>query len=277
MYASIIPLWHSLGTEALLYTTDMPLRIGSLVEIPYGKNIETGIVAGIFDNFEIDFAKDIKPIGGIVTEKAILAPYQFEMIEAISRRYMIPIHRVLQIFLPRPVLTRLEKKNFETLVENAPKNQQRIIDNQLHILQEGIVTPDVVIAYLKPKTAIIFADDFAMMPYREAWQSREDIYFIDNDMTDTRRAQSWIDISNGKYEIICWPRRLLYYNLAHYEHILYLEDTLATEYWHYPIRIKYTDILRIFADTNSSSITLLTSIPTLSSLSKFHNFTLKNI
>jgi hypothetical protein len=36
---------------------------------------------------------------------------------------MIPVHRILGIFLPRPVLSRLEKKNYEQLSIIPTKNE----------------------------------------------------------------------------------------------------------------------------------------------------------
>ncbi len=60
----------------------------------------------------------MRSMGRIMTDKTILASYQIDMIIMIASRYMIPIHRVLAIFLTRPILSRLEKKNYEQIEEN---------------------------------------------------------------------------------------------------------------------------------------------------------------
>lgn len=277
MYASIIPLWKSLWTDALLYRTDQILPVWSLVEIPYGTSEQIGIVAGFFWDIDVWDNTKIKNINATISSKPLLASYQFAMIESISRRYMIPIHRILQIFLSRPVYNRLHKKDFEQILEHQESRQSVPTIRELHILQHGVVMPENLESYLQDGTVVIFPDDLVMMPYKTYFHDRDDIHYIENDATPTKRSQWWIDVKNKKYPIICWPRRLLYYNLSRYQHIIYLEDTISAYYWHYPIKIAYTDILRILSDTSTLSITLLTSIPTLTTLSRFRDFILKNI
>jgi primosomal protein N' len=155
MYFSIIPFSHSIGVEPLLYIgegiMENDIQVGSLVEIPYGNTIENGVVAKIYTDSPIDIQNEayarIKRIIRIITPRIILAQYQIDMICTISARYMIPIHRVLAIFLPRPILTRLERKNYEQL-ENI---EQSIASNQqkrLHITQDTIVTPELIDTYI---------------------------------------------------------------------------------------------------------------------------------
>ncbi len=97
------------------------LRIGQIIEIPYGNNLEHGIIAQIHTVCPIDETSEsyarIKPISRVITNKILLAPYQIDMIVAIATRYMIPIHRVLAVFLTRPILSRLERKNYEQIEE----------------------------------------------------------------------------------------------------------------------------------------------------------------
>ena len=95
------------------------LQIGQIVEIPYGNKIENGIVAEIYTECPIDEMSEaymrIKAMSRIITDKRLLAPYQLDMITQISARYMIAIHRVLAIFLTRPILARLERKDYEQI------------------------------------------------------------------------------------------------------------------------------------------------------------------
>ncbi len=296
MFFSIIPFSHSMGTEPLLYAWgdiwENTIWIGSIVEIPYGKNMENGIIAWIYRESPIDISSEafarIKDINGIVTNRILLSPYQIDMICAISVKYMIPIHRVLAIFLTRPVVSRLEKKHYEQLIhidsieDDTLKKLQDENDEKIwwkiHIVQDNIVTPDLVENYINWPTIIILPDDFAIMPYQKYYTNREDILFVTTDMTDTKRAQAWIDITNGVFSIIYWTRKILYYNLSKYKNIIYIEDALGPDYWHYPIRINYNDILRIFMETNPSIwLTILTSVPTLTTFIHFKNFEIKNI
>jgi primosomal protein N' len=97
------------------------IRVAQIVEIPYGNKLENGIVAEIYTECPIDDTSEaymrIKPMSRIITDKILLASYQINMIIAISARYMIPIHRVLAIFLTRPILSRLERKDYEQIAE----------------------------------------------------------------------------------------------------------------------------------------------------------------
>ncbi len=290
-FVSIIPSEHSIGTSPLLYSVGDDIDISQLsiwcvVEIPYGRDMEFGIVAEIHIDCPIDTASEaymrVRSLSRIITSQILLSTYQISMIIDMSARYMIAIHRVLAIFLTRPILTRLEKKQYGQLYSPVPhieKSSIQWVKRSIHIVQDGIVTPDIVESYTRDQpTIVILPDDFAMMPYQLYHQDREDILFIPSDMTDTRRAQAWIDISNAKYSIIYWTRRIIYYNLWAYTNIVYVEDALGPDYWHYPIRIRYIDILRIFAKNNTStSLTILTSMPTLSVLTYFRDATLVNI
>ncbi len=285
-FVSIIPFDHSIGIAPLLYSgwglTRSDLRIGQIVEIPYGNKRENGIIAEIYAECPIDELSEayarIKPMISIVTDKILLTPYQINMIVAIATRYMIAIHRVLAIFLTRPLLSRLERKNYEQLV-NTEAIVQEERSRQTHIVQDTIVTPELVETYTQEwPTIVILPDDYAMIPYKEYCKDREDILFVSGDMTDVRKAQAWIDIVNGKFRVIYWTRRIIYYNLSQYTHILYIEDALGPDYWHYPIRINYSDILDIFRVANpNKNIIILTSMATLTTLVNFRNYPIENI
>jgi hypothetical protein len=209
----------------------------------------------------------------------LLAPYQVTMIIELAKRYMLPIHRVLAIFVTRPILSRLEKKEYNQLGKTPTLQQPNTLrlTNTLTLLQDGVVTPELVESTISDPTIVILPDGYAMMPYRMRYTDRDDILFVHDDMTDVRRAQAWIDISNGLFPIIYWTRRLLLYNLKRYDNIIYVEDTLGPAYWYYPIHIEYIDILRMLADTHPPfRISILTSTPRLATLSLFRDFELKN-
>lgn len=287
MFATIIPFLHSIGTEPLLYScwdTDIDqLFVGQIVEIPYGNNRENGIIVALYDTSPIDTNSEafnrIKAIIQIISSKVILDSNQLTMICEISSRYMIPIHRVLAIFLTRPILSRLEKKNYEQLEGGKNETQTGKKKWNIHILQDDIVRPKYIEKYLNGEpTVVILPDDFSIIPYQEYFSDTEGVLFVTNDMTDTRRAQAWIDITNGVFPIIYWTRKLLYYNLSKYKNIIYIEDALGPDYWHYPIRINYNDILRIFEKSQQNiNLNIITSIPTLTLLTHFRHFDIKNI
>ena len=286
MLFSIIPFSHSLGTEWLLYfpgsIDPKDITIGSIIEIPYGNNDEYGIIAAIDtilpENISEEQYHRIRSCKRIITSKSILEKYQVSMIESLSKRYMIPIHRVLGMFLSKPILQRMEKKDYTILEDIRSEDLSQETDNAIHILQQDIVTPKYIEKLITNKTLIILPDDFSIIPYEEYFWKTESVFFFKNDLTDTKKAQAWIDIYNGKYSIIYWTRKILYYNLRAYTNIVYIEDALGADYWHYPIRIRYIDILHTFAMyKKNTNIQIVTSIPTISMLHHFKKFPIKNI
>jgi hypothetical protein len=134
----------------------------------------------------------------------LLAPYQITMIITLTKRYMLPIHRVLAIWLTRPIISRLEKKQYSQLgeISTLKYSNTQTPQHSLILLQDGIVTPVLVESQISDRTVIILPDGYAMMPYRMRYTDRDDILFVHEDMTDVRRAQAWIDISNGLFPII---------------------------------------------------------------------------
>ena len=115
---------------------------------------------------------------------------------------MIPIHRVLGMFLSKPIWNRLEKKEFKALEQYTENETKHVPDGEIHIFQENIVKPEDITPFLEDKTIIIVPDDFALIPYEKQFSDQANIFFYKNDLTDTRKAQAWIDIYNGKYSII---------------------------------------------------------------------------
>lgn len=89
------------------------------------------------------------------------------MIESLSEKYMIPIHRVLGMFLSKPILQRMEKKDYTVLDDTRSESPYQETDNAIHILQQDIVTPKYIEKLITDKTLIILPDDFSIIPYEE--------------------------------------------------------------------------------------------------------------
>lgn len=278
MYFSVIPFSHSIWTTPLTYVWgdifSSKCHPGSIVEIPYGKNIELWLIVGQFESAP-ETHLEIRNLEKIVTERAVIAPYQIEVIVSIAKKYMLPIHRVLSFFITRPILQRLIKYNFplenNSRVDTIAKGRQ----SSLTFFSDNIVTDEILREYMRPWTLVICPDDFSLESYRKSFES-ENTLFVPGDATDTKKAKAWIDIRNGKYEQIFWTRRLLYYNLREYDHIIYLEDAFGREYFHFPSRIHYLDVLLAIEKYGEFDIDILTSTPLLSTLAHTQHFTIKN-
>lgn len=282
MYADIIPLGNSFDTKALTYFVGAifreEIKPWCLVQIPIGKKEDFGIVVALTDDLpEIKKDTEIKEIISLENATPLLCEYQIELIRMISGKYLLPIHKVAGIFLSRMLLRRLEKYNFP--LENTNKTTEKKKNTyEWNILKNDIVDSSHILPYLQDGTVIIVPDDIFLFQMQKSLENFSDqiAYFFD-DMTDTKKAQFWIDTYNKKSQIIIWTRRILYYNLWQYKHIVYLEDAFVNKYFHYPIHIQYLDILAYISSYGHFDISILTSIPKLTTLANFRHFTWKNL
>lgn len=278
MLIEVIPQSHSISTRPLTYFVGDVLRsdisVGVWVCIPLWKNDIFWIVART-DGVPVPWI-EIREVLSVVHPQPLLAPYQIELIEQISQKYMLPIHRVLQWFFPRPIELRLQKKWFDILL---PFNQNHIPvqdSGRLLLSQNEILHANILRLFLTHSQVIVVPDDFTLLQYERDF-SQDTTLFVFQEMTDTKKAQAWIDITNGKYTRIFWTRRILYYNLQAYSNILYLEDAFQGEYFHFPTRIQYIHILSFLEKTKKFHIDILTSSPLLKTLHTFRHFPLEHI
>lgn len=286
MFANIIPHGSSFGTETLTYFVGdsfvSDIAIWQLVKIPYGKKTIFGIVANIFEDekFLQKFSEHnelkIKEIEEIVSIKPIFAEYQINMMIRLSKKYIITLHKILSIFLFSSLFNRLQKYDFPLLLQNNKRKNE--IKHEIFLTKNDIIIPEKIFPFFKDGIVIILPDDIMLKNFanfletQEKW--RESIFFLPHEITDTRRAQAWIDIFNKKYPIIIWTRRLLQYNVAQYDEIWYIEDAFSWEYYQYPVRMKNLDFLTHMVDSDQFSVKIFTSIPKITTLSLYHFFSL---
>ncbi len=279
MFVEVIPRTHSIWFRPLTYSVgdvfEWQISLGCLVQIPVGKKNDIGLVTKIFEKAP-SFLWVIRPISWIVSRNEILAPYQIELIENIANHSMIPIYKVLSIFLSQAVMKRLEKQWFPIL------NQKKIIKWNgkftIKISKNTIIDKRILETCIQPKTVILCPDDF--MLYRlekELWEIYPDAVFLAGESSDTKKARIWIELVQGKHSIIFWTRKVLYYNLEKIDHIIYLEDAFHSEYYHYPTKIRYHDILSFLEQKSCFDITIMTSIPKLETLHRFHKSSIQYI
>lgn len=273
MLVSIIPFSHSLTISPFTYIVppiwERSIVLGGLVEIPFGKSIEQGIIAGIEEEcIEALDPEKLKSILRVISSTALLAPYQLSMIFALCQRYLIPLHRILKMFLPAPLMTRLEKKNY--ILEQSPVFPISPLEYRIDYSKERYFSRDSLSDYAEPWSILVFPDDFFLLGFSEKSEGNRAVYR--SEATAIQKSKSWIDTYEWKTMILAWTRKLLYYNLQAYRHIYYIEDAFGDEDYQYPTRLRNLDILRILADQQRLSITILTSSPTLELFAKFRDF-----
>jgi primosomal protein N' len=274
IFLSVIPIGRSFWNKTLTYSYDPEIDgaivPGMLVEIPIKDIHELGVVIMYPDPKDILWYDEIRPIIKSIFPFPILSPLQCILMMSISAKYLIPLSKICTIFLPKNILKRIQKKWLSIKkIETKPLQSHRIT----HFLEKDISWSDIA-ALLTKKTIVICPDDFFLIYCKTHLWYRTDILWISGDDTETTKAQGWIDIFSWKYPIIFGNRKILFYNLSHYESIVYIEDAFWKTYFSYPTRIEYTDFLRIIADTASMQVHIFSSVPQLSTLFRFRDFPL---
>jgi len=99
-------------------------------------------------------------------------------------KYILPIHKALAIFLNEPTLRRLQKYNFP--LEKLKKIEENILKNEIFISKNEIISPQLLENFFQKNPEIL----------------DKKITFYPSEMTETKRAQAFVDIYNKKSEII---------------------------------------------------------------------------
>ena len=120
-------------------------------------------------------------------------------------KYILPIHKALAIFVNEPTLRRLQKYNFP--LEPSEKNQKNISKNEIFISKNEIISPELLMPFFKKNLVVVVPDDILLARFENFFQKNpgilsEKIGWYPSEMTDTKRAQAFIDIYNKKSEII---------------------------------------------------------------------------
>ena len=281
MYISVIPLRYSLSKRPYIYLVPdiwkNAVEEGFLVEIPLWKHIVIGIIASIHIEPDCTVSpEDIRPIVQVIAWVEIVSPYMIRMIEEIADTYFLQIHKVAWLFLPAPLLGRLDKKNYLIAENNTPDKKsfmkewwEKAIDIDHYI--DEVFTADMIDWYFWSKSIFIFPDETLLSLFYEKIpkETQAKIGIYSPNLTPAKRVRIWIDIYNGKYDIIFWTRKILYYNLQAYDSIIYLEDSFGTEQYTYPIKIHNLDILSALQKTGYHSVKIISSTLSLKTLSYF--------
>lgn len=274
MFISVIPLSKTQGRNPYLYIVNALWKnqvvIGWLVEVPFWKDIITALIISVEEALPEDIDTSyIRPIHAVISSTSLIDSEQIVAILAIARRYFLPIHKALALFLPASLLTRLEKRNF--ILEKASTEQNRLKDQEMRVEHyiHTTFSPKHLEQYMRENSVILFPDDVMLYTFMK-WNNAEAwILILPTEATPTKRVQGWIDISEKKYKIIVWTRRLLYYNLSAYKNIVYIEDAFWWEQFQYPISLRSLDVLAALSQSPKHQITIVSSSPTLELFKKF--------
>lgn len=275
MFISVIPLGKSLSRFPSLYRVETPwdtqITRWWLVEIPLWTSLVDAIVYETNIDPDGDLDGKIRPIVRVISKHAFLDSASLSVITDLARLYYLPIHKIALMFMPRSLLNWLDTKNY--LLPEWRKATEYYWNGSItihHALKKNISIQHLE-PFLKKNTLFVFPDTSLLDRFYQKLtpDQKSHITRITLGWTPKKKRDIWVDITTGKYDIIFWTRRILYYNLSHYQNIIYLEDAFIAEQFHYPIRIRSIDIIGSLVETGGKQVHILTSSPTFLTLSKF--------
>ncbi|EKE29846.1 MAG: hypothetical protein ACD_2C00088G0011 [uncultured bacterium (gcode 4)] len=269
MYLKVLPLDISFDKEWLTYffrdEEKAYIGIWSIVSIPIKNNISYWVVYGFEAETEFD---NVRAIVWSVCSFPIISEYQLWLIFAIANRYFLPVHKVLNLFLPKFVFNRFDKNAFQDVIwlDNFLKNETIQADNAfIHNSSSIWVEKIMDLEKLSERWAVlVFGDDFAVDYFLERNQKyKKDALVYKNSMTYAKKYNLFLDVLSKKKNILIWTRKILQYNLARYENIVYLEDALVRYNYNQFEKYRNLDIMEFLTDTKKFNVTFISSVPSV--------------
>lgn len=217
--------FHS-SDNLLTYSSETPLKIGQIVEIPLGRQSTIGIV--VKNTTQPDF--DTKSITKIIYEQ----PLPKKLVDALfwlSSYYRCPLSTVIQAALPRGITKNRRGKLPEapniTPIDNPLNSAQRaavraIEENPANtILLHGITGSGKTNIYIelcartlaKNQSVILLVPEIALTPQlvRNFQQHFKNITLLHSNLTESLRHQLWEKIlTDNQPQVIIGPRSALF-------------------------------------------------------------------
>ncbi|OIO78081.1 hypothetical protein AUJ87_00365 [Candidatus Gracilibacteria bacterium CG1_02_38_174] len=275
MFIEVIPFGGSIDNKGLTYYVRdelaINIRIGCFVEVPFRNVVDYAIVTSL-ENLEIP--ENPKSIIRVVTSVPLLASYQIRSIFEISSYYFVHAHHILSLFLSKSLVRYLEKKDF-SLLSPQVKNEKKITrDDSVgfyhHTSNESFFQE--IQKQAIDRTVIVFPDDFSLEAYLRIYPiNSETTLCIPDKLTETKKYKAFCSIYNGEKNIIIGTRRILYYNLSHYDRILYIEDSLHKSAMRFGHTYKHLEILRKIFQNSNFNIMIYSTIPSIESMYLLHS------
>ncbi len=228
MYAQVVVLTYQ-SPEIDSYTYLVPkelekeIKVGQLVEVPFGKRNPQGIVVAILDQIlnqacpekildqvqndmfgvQDDKKVVIKPISKIVLENPLLLPYQIELIKWMSSYYLAPMVNCL-----------------ETMIPDIPKRVEQLegIPTARRSKTETLITYESGNRALAggkdatgPAQSLILVPSINKIPETMAKFPKAKNYVVyHNELKTSEKFAAWQKIKNGEADFIFGSRSAIF-------------------------------------------------------------------
>ena len=209
MYAEVVVLTYQ-APDIGSFTYEIPknlegkIKIGQLVEVPFGKRNPQAIVLDTIDT-RSDLAvrtrsdlnvEKIKSINSIVLGQPILLPHQIELLKWMASYYFAPMVNCVEAALP-PL-------NAQRLTTNAKiSNQKPVVRDQTLVLVPTITKiPEIMPLFKDAKNYI----------------------FYHNQLKSLERFANWLKILNGRADFVFGSRSAIFCPCPNLKKIIILDE-----------------------------------------------------
>lgn len=300
MYCLVSPFNKSFDEIWLMYFVpdflSQDLKIGKIVDIPYGKEIEVALVLDINTSiWNIDESK-IKSIISIKNNNIFLKNYQINLVKWLAAFYITPIHNTVNLFFPRNLLDKIKKNkvedfntkleynyNFKQNINFSPAQKdtynQIINSENKKVLLYGITWSGKTEIYIKliqkylkegkqsllliPE--IILSNQISNKIKNTFW---DDVIIINSTVSPAKKTNFWFDIYNSKAKIIIWTRSALFYPYDNLWIIIVDEEHDNSYVSDQAPRFHSWDIVNYISDRLNIPLLLASGTPSVTSMYK---------
>ena len=202
MYANVVVLTYqspdiNYFTYLIPKTLQSRVRVGQLVQVPFGKRQPFGIVLSI-DNSQSTIVKNIKLLSSIVFPQPILLPYQIDLLKWMSFYYLAPMVNCLEAMLPTAALNAkrlLTNANTKYKIQNTKYQSIVLVPTINHL-------PQVLAQFPKAKNYAIYH----------------------NELNPSEKFSTWLKIQSGKVDYIFGSRSALFAPCPNLKEIIIFDE-----------------------------------------------------
>jgi len=243
MYALISPFFKTFDDIWLTYSVPdflvEKIKVGQVVEIPFRKKAEYGIVIKILEKIEIDFDESkIKSIVSIFNESIFLSNYRVELLKWIASHYFSQLHNSHNLFFHKNLTEKIKKNKInideakeykysfnhdivltseqdKSLSQIKKRGNNKILfywltwswKTEIYIkLIKDCLDDWKQTLFLIPE--IILTNQLSDKIKKVFWN---EVLIINSTVTAATKTKYWIDINSWNSKIIIWTRSALFY------------------------------------------------------------------
>lgn len=292
MFVRVVPATKSPGiSDGLTYSSDAPLPLGTLVEVPLRSGVIEGIVVEQLPDQSLPFA--VKPVTRVIGGNAVVTEALVKTGLWMAKEYLSPLRQVLSVLLPAPPWRLLstesrskktagkKTKEFVSSPVTLTEEQKQVCDSLLssrspallmglpgtgktevvRALTEHAVKNGGQVIVLSPEILVSehAADRFAGIVRPER------IAVIHSKLTPAKKKAFFRAMLNGDIDLVIGSRTALFSPLPRLS-LIAIEEEHEWTYKHEQMpRYNTRDVARVLAREASALLVLSSATPSLES------------